>query len=189
MLLIRLALGSIKSLINEVLTISLMISLISGAKALTNVVLNISHLNAVRPWTYLIMSIYSELRLVTSLWSLPMWLLVTVSTYLMSNYLVIDLIPTYSTLTYLGSPTNLLIKVFMVRYLITSSLIWATGLSLGLTTSQIVFRFLAYVTKAPYEAPNLYLSDLLEVVVATYVSTFLGVFTQLVRLLRCRYVL
>jgi hypothetical protein len=188
MFLLRLALGNTKLLVNEVFTTSLIVALISGAKALTNVVLESSDIGLVRPWTYLITTVYSELKLVTSLWSIPMWSLVLVATYLMSNYVIQDLRTTFSTLKYLGSPVNQLVKLIMTRYLITSSMTCITGLSTGVVVAQIVFRFVAYIVKTPYEVPNLYLSDLIEVVVITYVTTFLGVVKPLLKIVRCGYV-
>ena len=188
MLLLKLVLGNTKLLVNEVFTTSLVVALISGAKALTNVVLGATNIELVRPWTYLITTVYSELKLVTSLWSIPMWLLVIISTYLMSNYVIQDLKTTFSTLKYLGSSVNYLIKLIITRYLITSSLICITGVSVGVVVAQVVFRVIAYIIKTPYEVPNLYLSDLIEVVVITYITIFLGMLKPLVKLVRCGYV-
>jgi len=185
MFLLRLALGNTKLLVNEVFTTSLVIALISGAKALTNVVLEVSHIDLVRPWTYLVSTVYSELKLITSLWSIPMWLLVIISTYLMSNYVIQDLRTTFTTLKYLGSPVNQLIKLVITRYLITSSLTCITGVSVGIVVAQVAFRFIAYIIKTPYEVPNLYLNDLVEVVVITYITTFLGILKPLVKIIRC----
>lgn len=55
-------------------------------------------------------------------------------------------------------------------------------------SSSSSFRVIAYIIKTPYEVPNLYLSDLIEVVVITYITIFLGMLKPLVKLVRCGYV-
>ncbi len=185
--LLKLALGDVKILISEVFTISLIASLVVGATALTNVVRGYVVGDVFGLWNYLLVSVYKELRLITYLWSIPIWVLVLISMYLMSNYLSHDLIPTYVKLVYVGASKRFVITLLLLRYFVIAFLSWLIGLSLGLTASQVMFRFTAYVLRTPYEVPYLGLSDVVELAVITNLLILLGGIPTLTKLVRCRY--
>lgn len=185
--LLRLALGNAKILVSEVFTTSLIVSLVTGATALTNIIKGYVVGEVFGLWNYLLISVYEELRLITYLWSIPIWVLVLIAIYLMSNYLSYDLIPTYVSLIYIGASRRFTITLLLLRYFVVAFLSWLIGLSLGLTASQVMFRFTAYVLHAPYEIPYLDLSDVVELAVITNPLILLGSIPTLIKVIRCRY--
>lgn len=182
--LLRLALGDFRAVIVEAVTISSMISLASGVRALANVVEGLGDAGLHALWGYLITAVYGELRLITYLWSVPIWVLFLVSTYLTSSYLSNDLVPTCEVLTCLGAPKRFVVRLLMLRYLSVSLLSWLIGWSAGLTASQVLFRFAAYFLKAPYEVPYLSLYDLAELALTSHSLVLLGTAPTLAKLVR-----
>lgn len=182
--LLRLALGDLKLMVVEVVTISSIISLAAGVRALTNVVEGFRDVGFHTLWDYLITVVYGELRLITYLWAAPIWVLFLISTYLTSSYLLNDLIPTCKVLTCLGASKYFVVKLLVLRYLLISLLSWLIGWSAGLTASQMFFRFTAYFLKAPYEIPYLNLRDLVELALTSHSLILLGITPTVIKIVR-----
>lgn len=182
---LRLALGDGRILITEVMVLTLIVALVAGAKALANVVEDIAYVDLPFMWEYFIRAVYGELKTITYFWSTSLWLLVIVATYLVSNYLIRNVMVTYTTLTYLGSLKSFILKLVLIRYIVIASMTWLVGWSIGLTAAQVVFRFTAYMLRAPYEVPHLSLSELAELALTIYPLVILGSIPATIRVIRC----
>lgn len=185
--LLKLILGDGKSLITEVMVLSFIVALAVGARALTNVVKDLTHVGIPPTWDYFVRVVYVELSTITHVWLLTMWVLVVVTTYLVSNYVLRNVVITYTTLAYLGASKSLILRLLVIRYSLVALMTWLVGWSVGLTASQIVFRFTAYVLNTPYEVPYLSLGELIELATTVCPLVILGSVSAMVRVIRCRY--
>jgi len=185
--LMKLALGDIKLLTTEVMSLTLIVALAVGAKALVNVVEGFTYLGLPSMWGYFVRAVYNELKTIAYLWSMSLWFLVVVATYLVSNYVLRSVVVTYATLTYLGSSKTFIIKLLFIRYMVIASMTWLVGWSVGLTTAQVVFRFTAYIFGAPYEVPYLSLGELVELAVMVYPLVILGSIPAMIKVIRCGF--
>ena len=181
---LRVCLGDLKSFTTQVLTVAFLISLPSGATALTNVLRNLLTVKIIGSWIKLVFSIVKELSLASFMWSIPIWVLALIAIYVVNLHAIYDLRSTLVILRYLGATSRDVVKVLMLRLVLLSTLSWLLGWSLGLTASQVAFRISAYLVKAPYEVPVLNLSNLLQLAMLTYLMSFLGGLPSIIKLLR-----
>jgi ABC-type lipoprotein release transport system permease subunit len=181
---LRLLLGPPSSLIAQILTVSSLVALISGALSLSNLLGTISCGTECPRYGALVSALSSEFGSLFHAWLIPVWAVLAVSMYLVSLNSARTLRGTMSTIASIGGQERRLAGLFLTRHIILSTVGLLLGMSLGLVVAQVGMRMAAIFTSAPYEIPVLMPFDVLTLSLLVYGAAILGCLAPLVKISR-----
>lgn len=181
---LRLLLGPPSSLVSQILSITSLVALISGALSLSNLLGTISCGAECLNYGALVSALAGEFGSLFRAWLIPVWAVLAVSMYLVSLNSARSLRGTLTTVASIGGQEGRLAGLFLTRHLILSTIGLLLGTSLGLVVAQIGMRMAAIFTTAPYEVPALMPVDILILAALVYGAAVLGCLAPLFRIAR-----
>lgn len=184
LLFLRVIIGNVSAFVVQVLALSFLVALISGAVSLENALKNAFLFDNRSPYGYLYFEVFDEIHTLSSAWQLPAWVLIAVAVYVTSLHSVEELKHLCIILRGIGASTRRILAFMAARVILLGFLGWFLGFSIGLTFSQVVFRGLSYIFHGPYEVPVLTPSNLLQFALLTIMFVILGSIVFLTKILK-----
>jgi len=181
---LRLLLGPPSSLIAQILTVSSLIALISGALSLSNLLSTMSCGAECLKYAVLVNALSNEFGGLFQAWLIPVWAVLAVSMYLVSLNSSRTLRGMMSTIASIGGRERRIAVLFLTRQLILSTVGLLLGTSLGLVVAQIGLRAAVILGSAPYEVPVLMPIDVLTLSALVYGAAILGSLATMRRIIR-----
>jgi len=169
-------------LVAQVLSVTSLVALISGALSLSNLLGSISCGAECLGYGVLVSALSGEFGSLFHAWLIPIWAVLAVSMYLVSINSARTLRGTLSTVASIGGQETRLAGLFLTRHLILSTVGLFLGTSLGLVVAQVGMRMAAVLASAPYEVPALMPVDILTLAALVYGAALLGCLPPLLRI-------